>query len=256
MKNDLYIKSLLKDDSLNLSVEDLEKMIAQEESKPVDEMDVELIEYCLDELLKLSNTVKKNPRKKPQRSSQRKILIIAAAIIVVLSLVFSVSALAFDFNIINEIIELYDTHIRVRFDKSDASANNYKLLGTDLAKELATYGIAPVLLPELVLTADYNIGEIQYIEDEYVKNAHIEYMHNQKKGYIQIDQYSMKEQLPALDIQKDAELIEQFRISSIDVFLFQQGKNFLITYQDGLQQYLILIEGDYESAILLADSIK
>jgi len=252
------IKKILEDTSIDLPKEELQKIIDCEVSKPEDEMDTELIEYCLDEWMRLTALEEQSAAQQVHpRFRAKRVLALAAAIIVVFSLAVSASDAIFQIGILDGIVEFYNTHVRIRFDRSDDSAKEYKLLGTELAQELEANGISPVLLPELVLTEAYKITDIKYVDGEILKIATIRFSFATEEGYIQIEKYGNKDLLPSLNLFSGAEFVEKVQVSSIDVLLFKHKTTgeYSIVYQDQMIQYTIATTMTYEATIALATSI-
>ena len=170
MINSSDILCFIKDKSVDLPKEELERIIEEELNKPENEMDADLIEYCLDALneLESNNSVeikaertsdsKDNIIKKPFK----KVFAVAAAVAILAVGSLSVFAAVSDVSILDGLVELYNKYIVVRFDKSNDKADDYELLGTELATELKENGIYPVLLPEALLSDEAHITEIEY----------------------------------------------------------------------------------------------
>lgn len=265
MLTDKEFLSFINDKSLNSSLEEnLNRIIDEEMEKSEEEMDTELIEYCLDKLSKLEAIAPDTEEKKGNGDSNgkhiklklKKVIAIAAAIAVILIGTLSVSAVVFDVNLFDGIVELYNDYIRINFDKTDDKANEYQLLGTELAKELADNGFSVVLLPEAFFSEEYNITKMEYETFEYINSVNIMFEYKNKLGNIQISEYAIEEIVPDVEFLNVTSNIEEIEIGNITVYCFMQNKSAAITYRDGLSVYFIQLPMNLDEAIEFAKTIK
>lgn len=265
MLTDKEFLSFINDKSLNGSLEEsLNRIIDEEMEKSEEEMDTELIEYCLDKLNKLEAEVPDTDEKKGNGDSNgkhiklkfKKIVAIAAAIAVFLVGSLSVSAVVFDVNLFDGIVELYNDYIRINFDKTDDKADKYQLLGTELAKELTDNGFSVVLLPEAFFSEEYNITKMEYETFEYINSVNIMFEYKNKLGNIQISEYAIEEIVPDVEFLNVASNIEEIEIGNVTVYCFMQNKSAAITYRDGLSVYFIQLPMNLDEAIEFAKTIK
>lgn len=265
MMNDKEFLTLFNDDPLdNSQRKRLRKIIDDELEKPVEEMDTELIDYCLDMLNTLEKKVQEKDGKKKCGDSDgkhikqkfKKVIILVAIIAVLLVGTVSVSAVFFDYNLIGGVVELYKDYIRINFDEIDDKSEKYELLGTELAKELADNDLQPVLLPEIILSEKFEISKIDYEKTEHLITANIVFKCDKGIGYVDISKYSAEELVPDIEFLDVSSAIEQIKIDNLIVFIFQQNENYTITYRDGLFLYTILVPFNYDETIEFAQTIK
>ena len=265
MINDKDFLSFVNDKSIDLSEQELESVIDTELEKPANTMDIELIEQCLDALDDLNTnktciTDKKESDKDrvPGRMTHKFKRIFAALVAAALLFVsaISVSAFVFDVDLFNGIIEFYDDYIRIRFNNRDDRANEYELLGSELAKKLAENGITPVLLPEAMLMDGYVIESIEYEKTEVVITANIHYTLRGKEGHIVIDKYAQKEAVPSVEYLYPDAKIRKIDASNLSVYIMEQNGKGTIAYQDYLTVYFIVTPLYYEDAVEFAKTIK
>lgn len=265
MLTDKEFLSFINDKSLDGSLEEnLNKIIDEEMEKSEEEMDTELIEYCLDKLSKLEAETPATEEKKGNGDSNgkhiklkfKKFIAVAAAAAVLLVGTISASAIIFDVNLFDGIVELYNDYIRINFDKTDDKADNYQLLGTELAKELADNGFAEVLLPEAILSDEFEIIKIAYESGEYMNTTNITFKYNNKFGSFFITKYTMNELVPDVEFLNVTSNIEEIKIDDINVYCFMQDKYASINYKDDLSLYTIQIPMELDDAIELAKTIK
>lgn len=265
MLTDKEFLSFINDKSLDGSLEEnLNRIIDEEMEKSEEEMDTQLIEYCLDKLSNLEVETPATEEKKGNGDSNgkhiklkfKKVIAVAAAIAVFLVSTLSVSAVVFDVNLFDGIVELYNDYIRINFDKTNDKADEYQLLGTELAKELADNGFSEVLLPEAFFSDEYNITKMEYETFEYINSVNIMFEYKNKLGNIQISEYAIAEIVPDVEFLNVTSNIEEIEIGNITVYCFMQNKSVAITYRDGLSVYFIQIPMNLDEAIEFAKTIK
>lgn len=244
--------------------EQIAKIIDEESEKPEAEMNTELIEYCLDKLRKLEDETSDTKEKKGNGDSNgkyikfnfKKVIVIAAVIAVILVGTVSVSAVVLDVNLFDGIVEIYNDYIRINFDKTNDNADTYQLLGTELAKELADNGFDAVLLPEEILSSDYEITKTDYEFTEVITSVDIIFKHKNKTGCAYISKYYMEEIVPDIEFLNVTSNIEELKIRNITVYCFMQNDSAAITYRNGLSVYFIQVPMNLEEAIEFAKTIK
>ena len=265
MLTDKEFLSFINDKSLYGSLEEnLNKIIDEEMEKSEEEMDTELIEYCLDKLSKLEAETPDTEEKKGNGDSNgkhiklkfKKVIAVAAAIAVLLVGTLSVSAVVFDVNLFDGIVELYNDYIRINFDKTDDKADEYQLLGTELAKELADNGFDEVLLPEAILSDEFKITNIEYESGEFMNSANITFKYKNKFVSLDITKYTIDEIVPDVEFLNVTSDIEKLEIGNTAVYCFMQDDATAITYRDGLSIYFIQIPLNLDEAIEFAKTIK
>lgn len=181
---------------------------------------------------------------------------IAAAMALLLIACASVSAYIFDGNIFGGLVEFYDDHIRIRFDKVNDNAGEYKLLGSNLAKELAENGISPVLLPEAIISTKCMISSVDYDYSEFDITVNINFSIDNKECSIHIIKYSDIDFVLATDFPNISSQVAKIEIGNLSIYVFEQGKTCTIVYQDGLIYYSIDLPYKLEESVEFAKSIK
>lgn len=263
MLTDKEFLSFINDKSLDGSLEEnLNNIIDEEMEKPEEEMDTDLIEYCLDKLSKLEAETPATEEKKGNGDSNgkhikfKKFIAVAAAVAVLFVGTISASAIIFDVNLFDGIVELYNDYIRINFDKTDDKADDYQLLGTELAKQLADNGFDTVLLPEAFFSEYYEIQKMEYDVTEVVITANLTFSYENKHGCINISKYAMEEIVPDVEFLNVTSNIEELTIGNTTIYCFMQDDAAAITYRDGLSIYFIQIPMNLDEAIEFAKTIK
>lgn len=264
MINSSDILRFIKDKSIDLPKEELERIIEEELNKPENEMDADLIEYCLDALNEIeSNSTVEIKAERTSDSSKdniitkpfKKIFAVAAAVAILAVGSLSVFAAVSDVSILDGLVELYNKYIVVRFDKSDEKADDYELLGTELAEELKENGIYPVLLPEALLNDETQIREIEYQHTEFIISANISFVFDDEKGHMTISKHDPRISVGASEY-PNAKNVTVVETSGVQVYVFEQNGKGSIAYKDSQIEYSIFSSMTYEQAIEFAKTIK
>ncbi len=240
----------------NLSKEEIKMLIDRELSKEAQNIDTDYIDLCF-ELMSINDEPKKAVV--PTKSFRtKKSMMIAAAVMILLVSMMSVSAVYF--NIPQKVAELVNGNAEIDFDleNADTTADGYKLLETDLAKELESMGITPVTFPEAMVRKECKISKIENLTvDESISLfANIVFVYNDYSGSILIDQKTPYEEIAGVRTVMDVETGEMINVNGMDILVFEQEKNCTITYRDNLTDYTIYLECDFETAKEFAKTIK
>lgn len=254
-------KQVLLDDSVLMSKQELEEIIENELNKSESEMDADLIEYCLDNIkkLQLSEEDNKNEESKKVFVINPKIWRVLVAMSVIL--VFAVTASAIYFNIPENIAQLIDGNAELDYnlENADTTADGYALLETDLAKELESFGITPVTFPEALVSDECKILKIENltVNKAISLEAHINFEYKGLLGGVLIEQFMpVDSEWVGSSTVMDVEAGEMINVNGMDVLVFEQKDNCTVTYKDGLTEYNIYLECDFETAKEFAKTIK
>ena len=254
-------KQVLLDDSVLMSKQELEEIIENELNKSESEMDADLIEYCLDNIkkLQLSEEDNKNEESKKVFVINPKIWRVLVAMSVIL--VFAVTASAIYFNIPENIAQLIDGNAELDYnlENADTTADGYALLETDLAKELESFGITPVTFPEALVSDECKILKIENltVNKAISLDAHINFEYKGLLGGVLIEQFMpVDSEWVGSSTVMDVEAGEMINVNGMDVLVFEQKDNCTVTYKDGLTEYNIYLECDFETAKEFAKTIK
>lgn len=161
--------NILNDDSLELTVEELENIIEEELQKDESEMDPDLIEYCLYYISKAETEGGKEKKadsagndkiteppaadklKKSRFNGKLKNLLIIAATIALLLVTTGIATVATNKKVKNSAITFYENHIQVLFDKQKEESG---IPGTEIAAELKKHDISDLKLPAMFFSSD------------------------------------------------------------------------------------------------------
>lgn len=258
MKNEISkkkLKKMIASDFTDLSTEEIKALIQKEVDKGPDEIDTEYIDLCFDLLSIKNNSTNK---RKIKLTKSAKSLLAAAVLIVVFISTITVSA-QFNLNIPEKIVQLINGNAEIDYnlENADTTADGYALLNTDLAKQLADYGITPVTLPEEMAKEKCKVIQIEDVSvDETWKIISIDFDYNGKQGWLRIDQMSENLESTGVWSVNDIESGKIIKVNGMDVLVFEQENDCSIIYKDNSTTYDISLDCDMKTAIKFAESIK
>jgi len=264
---------ILNDDSLELTVEELENIIEEELQKDEAEMDPDLIEYCLYYISKAETDGGKEKKadiagndkiteppaadklKKSRFNGKLKNLLIIAATIALLLVTTGIATVATNKKVKNSAITFYENHIQVHFDKQK---NESGIPGTEIAAELRKHDISDLKLPAMFLSSDCIYENITENNTEDMRIISLSYSTNKLSGRVSIREFKSEEFIPSVDFQNTTSYsqAEELSVNGLTVFVIEQGDFCSIAYQDNLIQYMMYLNTDFASAIEIAKTIS
>ncbi len=249
------LKKMITSDFTDLSTEEIKALIQKEVDKGADALDTDYIDLCF-ELLSIKNN--DTNKRKIKFTKAAKVLLTAAVLMVIFISTITVSA-QFNLNIPQKIAQLINGNAEIDYnlENADTTADGYALLDTNLAKQLADYGITPVTFPEEMIKENCKITKIESISsDDFSKIISIDFDYNNQHGCLTIEQMSKELESTGVSTVMDVKSGQMININGMDVLLFEQERNCKIKYKDNLTSYDIYLECDFQYAIRLAKSIK
>lgn len=264
---------ILNDDSLELTVEELENIIEEELQKDDSEMDPDLIEYCLYYISKAETDGGKEKKadiagndkiaeppaadklKKSRFNGKLKKLLIIAATIALLLVTTGIATVATNKKVKNSAISFYENHIQVHFDKQKDESG---IPGTEIAAELKKHDISDLKLPAMFLSSDCLYENITENNTENMRIISLSYSTNKLSGRVSIREFKSEDFIPSVDFQNTTSYsqAEEFTVNGLTVFVIEQGDFCSIAYQDNLTQYMMYLNTDFASAIEIAKTIS
>lgn len=248
------LKKMIDSDFTDLSTEEIKALIQKEVNKGPDKLDTDYIDLCFELLAVKGNA--KGKRVKFKKSA--KVLLVAAALMVVFISTVTASA-QFNFNIPQSIAKLIDNNAEIDYnlENADTTADGYALLNTDLAKQLADYGITPVTFPEEMTKENCKVIQIEDVSvDETWKIISVDFYYNKQKGWLRVEQMSEEFETAGVSTVMDIKSGQMININGMDILLFEQEGSYKIKYKDNNTTYDISLDCDSETAIKVAESIK
>lgn len=258
MKNEISkkkLKKMIASDFTDLSTEEIKALIQKEVDKGPDKLDTDYIDLCFELLSIKSNSTN---AKKVKFTKSAKVLLIAATLMVVFISTITVSA-QFNLNIPEKIVQLINGNAEIDYnlENADTTADGYALLDTDLAKQIADYGITPVTFPEKMIKENSKITKIKLdMNEDVLKIVDIDFEYNGQKGSLYIQQISENTGSTGVNTVLDIKSGRMINVNGMDVLVFEQENSCSIRYKDNFTTYDIHLDCNLETAIKFAESIK
>lgn len=249
------LEKMIASDFTDLSTEEIKALIQKEVDKGPDELDTNYIDLCF-ELLSIKNN--DTNKRKIKFTKPAKVLLATAVLMVVFISTITVSA-QFNLNIPQKIAQLINGNAEIDYnlENADTTADGYTLLDTDLAKEIADYGITPITFPEEMIKENCKITQIEDVSpDETWKVISIDFDYNGQQGWLRIDQMSEDLESTGVKSVNNIKSGQMIKVNGMDVLVFEQENNCAIVYKDNLTTYNISLYCDLGTAIKFAESIK
>lgn len=263
---------ILNDDSLELTVEELENIIEEELQKDESEMDPDLIEYCLYYISKAEADGGKEKKadiagndkiaeppaadklKKSRFNGKLKKLPIIAATIALLLVTTGIATVATNKKVKNSAISFYENHIQVHFDKQKDESG---IPGTEIAAELRKHDISDLKLPAMFLSSDCIYENITENNTEDMRIISLSYSTNKLSGRVSIREFKSEEFIPSVDFQNTTSYsqAEELSVNGLTVFVIEQGDVCSIAYQDNLTQYMMYLNTDFAETVEIAKTL-
>ena len=263
---------ILNDDSLELTVEELENIIEEELQKDESEMDPDLIEYCLYYISKAETEGGKEKKadsagndkiteppaadklKKSRFNGKLKNLLIIAATIALLLVTTGIATVATNKKVKNSAISFYENHIQVLFDKQKEESG---IPGTEIAAELRKHDISDLKLPAMFLSSDCIYENITENNTDDMRIISLSYSTNKLSGRVSIREFKSEEFIPSVDFQNTTSYsqAEELSVNGLTVFVIEQGDFCSIAYQDNLTQYMMYLNTDFAETVEIAKTL-
>ena len=263
---------ILNDDSLELTVEELENIIEEELQKDESEMDPDLIEYCLYYISKAETECGKEKKadiagndkiteppaadklKKSRFNGKLKNLLIIAATIALLLVTTGIATVATNKKVKNSAISFYENHIQVHFDKQKDESG---IPGTEIAAELRKHDISDLKMPAMFLSSDCIYDNIFEDNIDGLKVTSFSYRANNLSGKVSIRKFYSNESVLPIDFNNTTSYskVEELSVNGLTVFVIEQGDFCSIAYQDNLTQYIMYLNTDFAETVEIAKTL-
>lgn len=268
------------------------ELMDEEIDKGPDDMDTDLVDHLVELLLKLDeeeekmageplelpdseiieipeqseseddkDNDKKDDRDNPKiitfghRLKFKKIAAVAAAACIITATAAGASAHFFDFNITEELVEYFSNHLKIKQEGGTQNADSYSLTGSALAKELEANGISPVTLPAALLTDEWRIEDISCQKNDIASVADVKIVNDNSIVLINLSQYTDKAFMMDRNISYP-EKGEQVEVNGLNVIVFNLKNEPYVIYQDGLTEYSISLNCDYDTTMDIVKTIQ
>ncbi|MCM1114954.1 MAG: hypothetical protein NC397_05605 [Clostridium sp.] len=250
MDNKTFI-DILNSRSMTFTTKELQDMIDEELEKDPDEMDVDLIELCLDALNgKFDKEPIKNKTKKRIKIS--KALLIAAIFIVILSITIPVGAKYINMNASPETVKYNGEY----FDIDLQNTNSGKL--DELNNLLNENDIASLTVPSAILDGKWTIGN-SYVTNDPIKSLYIDFRdtNSDLNGYISVLYYTDINFINGKSkADNEFENIYESEIDGIKTIVLNNDNESCLYYTYQNCEYSININCDFDTAKSIITTIK
>lgn len=227
---------------------ELNRLIDHELSKDTDEIDMSYVDFCFE----LMEARKRNASAKKKQSFTYRKALIAAAVVILFALTgITASASAVRDNI-PKILANYVTY------RSNTSADGYALSDTELAKELAELGIAPVTFPEEMLEEDCKITDRRSTSEDETASAGVlvDFEYKGMNGEFTVLHFEQETEWTGTNNSRRVISAQVISVNGLGVLMLEQEGSCLISYKDNLTVYYIELNCDMETALEFADTIR
>lgn len=248
------LKEILKEKSVSFSQKELKNIIDEELEKSEEEMDVELIDQCLDLLEGSSdnNFKEKNTRK----IKIKKILLIAAIVALILCIAVPVGAKFLSIDTSDNVVEYQKDHFKINM--SEENLNN--TLNIETVKQQINFD--NMILPTGLFKGDYVLSDL-YNEkiDDSIEETSFCAETEQFNCMINISKYYNTEGLENIIgkfiVPNNFQYFKQLKINSIDVLVYSDDVNSAIYYYSENCEYQIaLSDCKFNTAVSLAETLS
>lgn len=239
------ILEILNSESETLLVGDVRNILDEELNKPEDEMDLDLIELCMD-AIESAQAKKSNGKRVKMNIS--KVLIAAVIFVLLVALTIPVCAKYFNINVPNGIVEFYGDHFDV-----DISGNKHV---DDILAELEKNGVKDAVLPEIVLYPETKIYDFKPISNDNTTLS-FKFKNNKSNGAIAIQEYQFNNIIyEKSKLESNTSMIDTISIDETYILLYINNKYVCIDYYNNNLKYSIYLENcSYETAYQIAQTI-
>lgn len=245
------LKKILTEKSVSFTEEELKKIIDDELEKSEEEMDVELIDRCLD-LIDSSTNSKLNDKRK-RGLKVNKLFLIAAIVILFLCIAVPVGAKFLSIDAAENVVKYYDDYFRVDMSDENLNDTNEAVIKTNAQK----VGINDVALPSDLLSDDYSVDNFNVDENNEISftisNSNI-------NCYVIINYYRNIDDYENIAgkfiVPNEAEIFKQLEVDTVDILVCNAEEISTIYYSVGNCEYkLILNSCEFNFALDLANTI-
>lgn len=237
VSNKDYLKLFRDNDIEALSEEELNEIIEEELLKSEEEMDADLIEFCIDTInSKKHKTSLEVKEGEPNVSPLRKKItrIIASVVAATFVIVFACFAMQ---------------------SKDDISSD------TEIYKNLESYGFEDVCLPQALFSKECDIGLIESEPDksqsygldliEEAKNATVHFIYKNRECSITVRNYSTN-----IETVLGFEKVEQYVFSDLKFDIYYNDNSYVVFYKNSLNFYILNMPVSYSDVIEFIKTIQ
>lgn len=226
--NKEILKNILNTPSMEFSYEEIQALLDEELEKPVEEMDTDIVELCIDVLSRKeteSSEKKDNENDCKTKSHKKrnvgKIFLIAAVVAMLSIITVSVSANVFTVEASEGIVSIFGKQLSLNL----TTLHNKKVLA-----ELEKQGLEDVNLLPIFYGKNCKLELLEQYNNEHC-NLNFSFTDSEVSGYISIRKYdSYKYSLESIKLFSDVEQIKQINIDGTEVIITSTTDLKIIVY--------------------------
>lgn len=253
---EIELKRFLDDMTWDYSKEEIEQIMESELQKKPEDIDMELVDTCMNYLIECSEQktpdIKDNSAVSKKRIKLSRILV--AAVIVVLCLSIGITAYAkIDFaSLSDKFVQMFSDHATIEYSNKDITEQTTSVEESKLYKELEDGGIKNIVLPAEFYSAPYE--NVSWTNDSALTEVEFIVELNDLKVVTRITTFTDEKWIANSDIRGGFTASKQLEVNGMDVYLFERDGNnskeinTTISYQVGLTQYDIYCNCDIGQA--------
>lgn len=230
--------------------------------KPADDMDIDLIEICLDIIISRKEA-KTGKREAPKRYSTKKVvrnMILTATIVALLAASIAMTFAELPFikdGLQNASVDTVDNSYVLDTENLDTTPDGYALTETDFATIFKNGGYEPLTFPEMLVgcdITDINVPEVQ--PGVMTQNASVKFKIGKIIGsFMLVKSDRLFNGKVVLD---EAVGAKELNVNGLDIVIYYTNKHQTIQYYDSHTNmaYTISLKCSREEAIAMAETIK
>lgn len=265
---DIDLRNFLDDESWDYEQKKIEQMLETELEKEPEDIDMELVDACMEYLTKSNDVTLPAKKNHHKRIKLGRFLAAAVIVVITVSIALTAYAKANDVKITDAIVTLFDDYAAINFSKKDTAENDFTKNvdadipydSTKLYKELEEGGIKDIHLPVDLFYVDYNNSSWynSIVSNDFGCDFNI----NDKSIVIDIETFTDKKWVTDPNIMGHFTASKKVVVNGVDVYLFEEygnkpkKVNTSISYQIGLTQYFIHCYYTIEEAEEFIKSMK
>ncbi len=224
----------------------------------------EVVKETVSESEAVENTENDSSAAKPIKFSAKrkvkvfKILLVAAVVVSMLVVGIPASARLFDTEASDSILKFYKDHFRIDLRSAEDKEADARAADNDLVNSLILESLDSLMLPQLLLSDEYE-KEVSVQQDEFVTSIYLLFNNSEISGNILITRYKDKTIDKAKELTNVSNQYDYFKeidVSNVNVIVFGSDKKSYICYSNNYTAYNICLNNDFNSAVLIANSIK
>jgi len=239
--NKEILKNILNTPSMEFSYEEIQALLDEELEKPVEEMDTDIVELCIDVLSRKeteSSEKKDNENDCKTKSHKKrnvgKIFLIAAVVAMLSIITVSVSANVFTVEASEGIVSIFGKQLSLNL----TTLHNKKVLA-----ELEKQGLEDVNLLPIFYGKNCKLELLEQCNNEHY-NLNFSFTDFEVSGYISIRKYaSYENSLDSINLYSDVEQIKQININGTDVIIASSTDSKTVAYYNkGNSTYRVMFK--------------